>query len=76
MELSEHQENDILRKGQHAVPFVPRPFEEVAQAAGVTERQVLELLSSWSEDGKLREISAILEGSALGYESALVAGEV
>jgi DNA-binding Lrp family transcriptional regulator len=29
-----------------------------------------------SEEGTLREISAVLEGAALGYESALVAGSV
>lgn len=76
MTLSVDQENDVLRIVQHGVPFVRRPFSDVGERSGVSERGVLDLLRRWSDEGKLREISAILEGSALGYESALVAGSV
>jgi DNA-binding Lrp family transcriptional regulator len=75
-ELTEERQNDVIRAIQHGVPFTQRPFAEIAEAVGLPEAQVLELLNKWSAQGVLREISAILEGSNLGYESALVAGTV
>ena len=75
MSAAEH-ENAIIRAVQARVPFVRRPFAEIAHDLGLLEAEVLELVRKWHEQGKLREISAILEGSALGYESALVAGKV
>jgi len=75
-ELTEDRQNDVIRSVQHAVPFTQRPFAEIGAAVGLPEAQVLELLNKWSAQGVLREISAILEGSNLGYESALVAGTV
>ena len=76
MRLSDEHENQIIRAVQHAVPFSERPFAEIGASLGLSEPEVLELLKKWSEQGRLREISAILEGSVLGYESALVAGRV
>jgi DNA-binding Lrp family transcriptional regulator len=75
-ELTEERQNQVMRAIQHGVPFVPRPFAEIGAASGLSEAQVLELARKWSDQGVLREISAILEGSNLGYESALVAGTV
>jgi len=74
--VNEDQENEVIRAVQHCVPFCERPFAEIASSVGVTESEVLEQLHKWSDQELLREISAILEGSALGYESALVAGRV
>ncbi|MCP4007696.1 MAG: Lrp/AsnC family transcriptional regulator [bacterium] len=76
MKLSEEHENQIIRAVQHAVPFSERPFAEIGTELGIPEPEVLEFLQKWSEQGTLREISAVLEGSALGYDSALVAGRV
>lgn len=74
--LSDQLENDIIRTVQNGVPFTRRPFAQIGEEVGVSEAEVIELLTKWTDQGKLREISAILEGSALGYESALVAGRV
>ena len=76
MEFADARENEIIRAVQHGVPFSERPFDELGRQVGVPEAQVIELLAKWQEHGILREISAILEGSALGHESALVAGSV
>jgi DNA-binding Lrp family transcriptional regulator len=76
MEISTHHENEVIRAVQHQVPFTPRPYAEIGRLVDLPESQVIELLQKWLDHGKLREISAILEGSALGYESALVAGRV
>ncbi len=74
--LSLEQENALAHAVQSNVPFVSRPFAELGKSLGITEREVLAQLERWRGEAKLREISAILEGSALGYDSALVAGQV
>ena len=37
---------------------------------------MLSQLKAWTEDGKLREISAVPEGAKLGWDSALVTGTI
>ena len=74
--LTLEQQNALAHAIQANVPFVSRPFAEIGEALGVSEAAVLEQISAWKSEGKLREVSAILEGSTLGYDSALVAGEV
>jgi DNA-binding Lrp family transcriptional regulator len=66
----------LIRAIQAGVPLVSRPFAELGKALGIDEATVLAGLRELKEEGVLREISAVLEGSALGYDSALVAGEV
>ena len=74
--LSLERQNALAHAIQSNVPFESRPFAALGQRLGVSEADVLEQLDAWRGEAKLREISAILEGSALGYDSALVAGEV
>ncbi len=69
-------ENAVIRAVQERVPFVRRPFADIGERIGLDEFEVIEFLRKWQDQGKLREISAILEGAALGYESALVAARV
>jgi DNA-binding Lrp family transcriptional regulator len=66
----------LIRAIQAGVPLVSRPFAELGEGLGIGEAAVLDGLRELKEEGVLREISAVLEGSALGYDSALVAGEV
>jgi DNA-binding Lrp family transcriptional regulator len=56
--------------------FVERPFAALGEKIGMSESEAIEGLRALSEEGVLREISAVLEGSALGYDSALVCGRV
>lgn len=68
--------SELMRAVQTNVPFVERPFARLGEKVDLSEDLVIEQLRAWSESGVLREISAVLEGSALGYDSALVAGAV
>jgi siroheme decarboxylase len=68
--------NDLIRAVQAGVPFDPRPFARLGEAIGASEAEVLAGLRSLTDEKILREISAVLEGSLLGYDSALVAGSV
>lgn len=74
--IQAEQENAVIRAVQEHVPFVRRPFAAIGERVGLDEVEVIEFLRKWQDQGKLREISAILEGAALGYESALVAARV
>ena len=71
MDISPAEQNLLARAIQEGVPFLPQPWEEIGRNLGLGPRHVLDQLRSWKDEGKLREISAVLEGSLLGYESAL-----
>ena len=73
---SERDCNALMRALQAGVAFEERPFAQLGEPLGLGEEAVLAQLRDWSQSGILREISAVLEGSALGYDSALVAGSV
>ncbi|MBI2828310.1 MAG: hypothetical protein HYX77_03420 [Acidobacteria bacterium] len=70
------EENALAREVQDGVPLCARPFDELGQRLGLQSSDVLGQLRTWSSENKLREISAVLEGSLLGYESALCAANV
>ncbi len=74
--LLDDDQTRLIRAVQAGVPFVARPFAELGAALEIGEAAVLAGLRELAANGVLREISAVLEGSALGYDSALVAGEV
>lgn len=67
---------ELIRAVQAGVPLTPAPFEKLGADLGLEEARVIEELGDLEREGVLREISAVLEGSAMGYESALVAAEV
>jgi len=76
MTLATEDRKALIRSIQSGVPLEPRPFASIAQSLGSTEGAVLEELRKLQREKILREISAVLEGSLLGYRSALAAGSV
>lgn len=69
--------NNALAKAlQGGVPFVEDPWSALGATVGLSADEVLAQLRAWKDGGELREISAVLEGVAFGYASALVAGSV
>jgi len=73
---SETSRNELIRAVQAGVPFDPRPFARLGEQLGASEAEVIAGLRQLGDEKILREISAVLEGSVLGYDSALVAGSV
>ena len=67
---------ELTRAVQAGVPLVPRPFQALGRGLGLDEDTVLGALQRWQDGGLLREISAILNGEAFGWESALISGRV
>lgn len=76
MGLTPTEQNVLARAVQDRVPLSPRPWAEIGQELGLNAEEVLDQLRAWKEERKLREISAVLEGSLLGYESALCTASV
>lgn len=61
---------------QSGVPFVRDPWAAIGRPLRLTTNDVLKQVREFVEAGELREISGVLEGSALGHDSALVAARV
>ena len=76
VEVEATPQDELIRTIQAGVPFTRRPFARIADDLGSSEGAVVADLRALSAQGILREISAVLEGSALAYDSALVAGVV
>ena len=69
-------DRDLLNALQWDFPIVPRPFAAIAERLGVEESVVLERVNAVKEIGVLRQMSAIFDPRALGYQSALIAARV
>jgi DNA-binding Lrp family transcriptional regulator len=76
MSLSTEDRNALIRVIQSGVPFEARPFQSIAKDLDSTETAVIEALCELQREKILREISAVLEGSLLGHQSALATGTI
>ncbi len=76
MPLSTEDRNVLIRAIQSGVPFEARPFQSIAGDLGSTETAVIEALCELQREKILREISAVLEGSLLGHQSAIATGTI
>lgn len=63
----------LLNALQAGIPLVRRPFRAIGEAAGLTEEDALARTRRLKEAGIVRQVSAIFDTRALGYESSLVA---
>ncbi len=68
--------DEILSRIQKRFPLVERPFLEIANELGISEKEVLEILNEQKEAGVIRQTSAIFDTKRLGYKSSLVAFKV
>jgi DNA-binding Lrp family transcriptional regulator len=70
--------NNLLRIVQEGIPLHARPFEAIGQQLGISEEEALDALRQLrlGEKPDIRQISAIFDTKALGYESSLVAAQV
>ena len=66
-------DKQLLEKLQRAFPLVEEPFKELGQSLGISTREVLVRISSLKTRNVIREICAIIDSRALGYQSTLVA---
>ncbi len=65
----------LLTRLQTHIPLVERPFEALAGELSIPESEVIARTRAMSEARLIRQISAIFNGRALGYDSCLVAAQ-
>ena len=69
----QEDEKQLLEEIQLDIPLVVHPFEDIGKKCGMSEKSVIEKLRNFSEQGIIRELSAIFNAAGLGYKSTLVA---
>lgn len=63
----------LLNALQAGIPLDRRPFAGIAEAVGIDEDEVLRRMQVLKDAAVIRQVSAIFDTRALGYESTLVA---
>jgi len=63
----------LLNALQAGIPLSRRPYAEVGEAVGLDEAEVLRRMQVLKDAAIIRQVSAIFDTRALGYESTLVA---
>lgn len=71
------QEQAVLRIVQGNLPDTLTPYADIAASAGMTEAQVLELLTRLKEDGTIRRFGASIKHQRTGWShNAMVAWQL
>ncbi len=66
----------LLNLMQSQFPIAERPYEHVAQAAGISEQEALARVQHLLDERIIRQVTPIFDTRALGYSSMLVAAKV
>ena len=66
----------LLNLMQGSFPLAPRPYAAVADAAGVSEDEVMRRVQHLLDERIIRQVTPIFDTRALGYASMLVAAKV
>jgi DNA-binding Lrp family transcriptional regulator len=72
----EDADRELLNAVQWDFPLEPAPYAALGERLGISESEVLERIGKVKRLGVLRQLSAIFDTRALGYNSALVAAKV
>ena len=68
-------QKQLLNLVQWSFPVCARPYEAIGEMLGISEEEVIEELRTVKEADILRQLSAIFDTRALGYQSALIAAK-
>lgn len=69
-------DQELLNAVQWDFPLDPRPFAALGDRLGLSETEILEGIRRVKEAEVLRQLSAIFDTRALGYDSSLVAARL
>jgi DNA-binding Lrp family transcriptional regulator len=56
----------LLEKG---LPLTPRPFQTLAEQAGLSEAQVMDAVDCWQKDGLIKRMGLVVQHRTLGYRA-------
>ena len=62
-------EKKLLNSWQKGFPLTSRPFAEIARELGISERKVIDLLTSLKERGVLSRLGAVVRPNIVGASS-------
>ncbi|MDA1348426.1 MAG: Lrp/AsnC family transcriptional regulator [Chloroflexi bacterium] len=62
-----------IRELQEDMPLVPQPFAPMAQALGISQRELFELASDFQQRGIMRRFSAVLHHRRAGFKANAMA---
>jgi DNA-binding Lrp family transcriptional regulator len=66
----------LLNLMQGKFPIAPRPYEAVANEAGISEQEAIDRVDRLQKERIIRQVTPIYDTRALGYSSMLVAAKV
>lgn len=67
----------LIKELQYDLPVVSRPYLALAEKVGLTEDEVLDIITQWQADGLMRRLGAVVRHNRLGFaNNALVAWKV
>jgi DNA-binding Lrp family transcriptional regulator len=66
----------ILTLLNRSLPLVDRPYQQVADALGITEAEALDRARAMKSSGIIRRIGAVLDPRRLGWTSVLCAVDI
>ena len=69
-------DRELLNAVQWDFPLEPAPYAVLGERLGISEPEVRERIAKVKRLGVLRQLSAIFDTRALGYNSALVAAKI
>ncbi|MDP2983391.1 MAG: hypothetical protein Q8O92_08685 [Candidatus Latescibacter sp.] len=70
------KEKKLLSIIQSDIPIVERPYKQLSERIGWSERDVIESIRTLMQNGIIRAFSPVFEARLLGYVSTLVAVEI
>lgn len=70
------REKELVAVIQSDIPIVERPYKQLAERIGWSERDVIDSIRTLMENGVIRAFSPVFEARLLGYVSTLVAVEI
>lgn len=59
----------LIESLQEGLPWVPRPFRTLGDAAGFTEQRVIATLADWLADGTVRRFGVVVRHRELGWKA-------
>ncbi|NWO08359.1 MAG: Lrp/AsnC family transcriptional regulator [Alteromonadaceae bacterium] len=54
---------------EQGLPLTPRPYQTLAEQTGLTERQVMEAIGQWQEQGLIKRFGLVVKHRTLGYKA-------
>ena len=69
----DESERHLVAAMQEGLALVSRPYERLATRAGMTEREVIDAIARWTEQGIIRRWGVVVRHRELGYRANAMA---